>query len=279
MEISKVVIAFALALLPAIGWLLFYYHKDYKDPEPKELLFKTFLAGVAIATPFLFIRGFLSAFPELSTAMTGVFAVFLFAALEEMAKLTATIYIVTRNKGHFNQVIDGVIYAVTAALGFAFVENQLYFYEFLKSGTDGILGVFLFRGLGTMLAHTLFSGLAGFIWAYAYFSKKISPFNKKGFLGFELKDFFNREIITLHIIRRNILISHPSRRGGHEKKILVLEGIFLATILHAIFNLTTTFEAFGKNLSFLLVPALMGGLVYLSFLFTKKRNHKVLKVV
>ena len=130
-----------------------------------------------------------------------------------------------------------------------------------------------------MLAHALFSGTAGLVWAYAYFSKQISPFQKKHLLAFELKDLINHEVLSLHIIRRNILIAHPSRRGGHEKKILVLEGIMLAAILHIIFNLTTTFELFGQNLTFLIIPALMGGFMYVSYLFTKKCNQKILKVV
>ncbi len=100
-----------------------------------------------------------------------------------------------------------------------------------------------------------------------------------GSLAFELKDFFNHEILSLHIIRNNILKAIPSRRGGHEKKVLVLEGIMLASILHVIFNLTTTFELFGKNMAFLIVPALIGGFLYISYLFTKKLNQKILKVI
>ena len=279
MALTTSITAFGLAILPAVLWLLFYYHKDYKDPEPKSILFQTFLAGALIAIPFLLLRSFLNVFTELSLIISGITAVLIFAALEEMAKLSAAIFIVSRNRVEFNQIIDGVVYTITAALGFAFVENQIYFYQFLTGSGDGLLSVFLFRGFGTMLAHTLFSGLAGLIWAYAYFSKQISPFKQKHLLAFELKDFINHEIISLHIIRTNILKARPSRRGGHEKKILVLEGIVAATFLHVIFNLTTTFQAFGQNLTFLLVPALMGGLLYISYLFTKKMNTKILKVI
>ena len=96
---------------------------------------------------------------------------------------------------------------------------------------------------------------------------------------FEFKDFINRERLTLHIIRQNIVKARPSRRGGHEKKILVLEGIVLASLLHIIFNLMTELEILGKSLTFLLVPIIMGGLLYVSYLFTKKLNIKILKVV
>lgn len=278
-DVLNVIIAFFLAILPALAWLVFYYKKDHKDPEPKKVILKTFVAGIVVALPFLTLRSLLPAFTELNVLLSGLLAVLLFAVLEEVAKLSASIFIVMRHKLDFNQVIDGVIYAVTAALGFAFIENILYFYEFLSGSGEQLLSVFLFRSVGTMLAHTLFSATAGLIWAYAYFSKQITPFQKKHLLAFELKDLINREILTLHIIRNNILRARPSRRGGHEKKILVFEGIVLASALHVIFNLSTGLEVMGKNLTFLLIPLIMLGLVYVSYWFTKKANIKIFKVV
>jgi RsiW-degrading membrane proteinase PrsW (M82 family) len=279
MDLSTPIIATLLAVVPAIFWIVFYYKKDYRDPEPMSAIFQTFLAGCVVAIPFLVLKIFLDRIPNLGAALTGVSAVLLFAALEEMAKLTASIFVVLRHRLDFNQLIDGVVYAVTAAIGFAFVENLFYFIQFLNSGEDGLLKVFIFRSFGTMLAHTLFSGLAGLIWAYAYFSKQISPFNQKHLLAFELKDFVNREMLTLHIIRKNVLRALASERGGHEKKMLILEGVVAATLLHAIFNVATTFQIFGQSLTFLLVPSIMGGLFYISYLFTKKLNIKILKVV
>ncbi len=279
MNLSTPIIATLLAVLPAIFWIVFYYKKDYRDPEPMSAIFQTFLAGCVVAIPFLVLKIFLARIPHLGAALTGVSAVLLFAALEEMAKLTASIFVVMRHRLEFNQVIDGVVYAVTAAIGFAFVENLFYFIQFLNSGQDGLLNVFVFRSFGTMLAHTLFSGFAGLIWADSYFSKQISPFNQKHLLAFELKDFVNREMLTLHILRKNVLRARPSERGGHEKKMLVLEGMVFAILLHTIFNVSTTLQIFGKGLTFLLVPAIMAGLFYVSYLFTKKLNIQILKVV
>ena len=281
MEISNIATAFFFALMPALCWLALYYHKDYRDPEPKKVIIQTFLMGALTALPFLAFRTFLSTFGAHSLLFTGITSVIVFAAMEEMAKLSASIFIVTRHRLYFNQVIDGVVYAVTAALGFAFVENMIYLINFFSNSANvqDILYVTAFRSFGTMLAHTLFSGLAGLIWAYAYFSKQISPFEQKKLLAFEVRDFINHEILSLHIIRHNILKALPSRRGGHEKKVLVLEGIMLATFLHVIFNLTTTFEVFGKNLTFLIVPGIIGGFLYISYLFTKKLNQRILKVV
>lgn len=279
MDIATPIIATLLAVVPAIFWMGFYYKKDYRDPEPMSVVFQTFLAGCSVAIPFLVLKIFLSRIPGLGIAFTGISAVLLFAALEEMAKLVAAIFVVTHHKLEFNQLIDGVVYAVTAAIGFAFVENLFYFIQFLNSGSENLLSVFIFRSFGTMVAHTLFSGIAGLIWAYAYFSRQISPFNQKHLLAFELKDFLNREMLSLHIIRKNILRGKPSQRGGHEKKTLVLEGMVAAILLHTIFNVSTTLQIFGQSLTFLLVPAIMGGLFYISYLYTKKLNIRILKVV
>ncbi len=281
MNFANIATAFFFALVPALFWLTLYYHKDYKDPEPKKVIAKTFLIGALAALPFLGFRYFLLWLNSSSAILTGISSVIIFAAMEEMAKLSASIYVVTKHKVEFNQIIDGVVYSVTAALGFAFIENMIYFASFLSSGADTIdaLYVTAYRSFGTMLAHTLFSATAGLIWAYAYFSKQITPFQQKQLLAFEFRDFINHEILGLHIIRENILKATPSRRGGHEKKVLVLEGIMLAIFLHVIFNLATAFEIFGKNLTFLLVPLIIAGFLYISFLFTKKLNQKILKVV
>ena len=65
-----------------------------------------------------------------SLVFQGIASVIIFAVLEEMAKLSSGIFVVMRHRLDFNQVIDGVVYAVTAALGFAFVENAIYLTEF-----------------------------------------------------------------------------------------------------------------------------------------------------
>jgi protease PrsW len=281
MEIKNIIIAFIFAFIPAMCWLILYYKKDKKDPEPKKIIMKTFIVGAAISTPFLFLYYAMSWVGMNLFFLGGAVSIILFAILEEMAKISAAIFVVNYHKHEFNQIIDGVVYAVTASLGFAFMENLFYLASFHGANTNiyDFIYVIAFRSLGTMLAHTLFSGLAGLVWAYAYFSKQISPFNKQNLLVFEIKDWLNREILSLHIIRHNILKAQPSRRGGHEKKVLVMEGLMLAIFLHIIFNVTTDFEIFGKNLTFLLVPMLIAGFLYISYVFTKRLNVKILKVV
>ena len=281
MNFKNLLLAFPFAIIPAFSWLFIFYEKDKYDPEPKKIILQTFLVGVAMCFPFIFLRHVMSWLNVDFFFFNETVSVVLFALLEETAKISAAIFVVNHNKVEFNQVIDGAVYAITAALGFSFMENMFYLSGFnaINGNMQGFMGIVLFRSLGTMLAHALFSGLAGMIWAYAYFSKQISPFNKKNLLSFELRDWVNHEILSLHIIRKNILKGLPSRRGGHEKQALVMEGMMLAVFLHVVFNLTTTLQLFGKNLTFLIVPLLMTGFLYVSYLFTKRMNTKILKVV
>ena len=54
----------------------------------------------------------------------------------------------------------------------------------------------------------------------------------------------------------------------HEEK--MAQGLLIAVILHAIFNIFLE-----MNWTFLLVPFLTGGYIYLSYLLEKKEDHKI----
>lgn len=282
MDFVKILIVILVALIPALFWLLIFYKKDYKDFESKKIILETFVAGLLIGFPFLFIKYILI---KLNLDHIIIFeksiSILIFAILEEIAKLSAAVFVINHHKIKFNQIIDGVMYLIVASLGFSFIENIIYFSSFLNQmhSINEFLNIMTIRSFGVMFAHILFSSLLGLIWAYAYFSKKITPFQKKHILAFEIKDLFNKEILTLHIIRNNILKNQASRRGGHEKKILVFEGICLASFLHIIFNFSTELSILGKNISFILIPFLMIGFFYIKYLFHIKLNKKIIKVI
>lgn len=263
-----------ITLLPVIGWGFFYYFKDSKDPEPKRIIFSLFLAGGASALPFLFLRVFTASFHQI---LGGLLSVLVFALMEELVKLAAALLVIQKFKHSFNQVIDGVVYLAVTALGFAFVENLVLFVESPYELFSGAwLSLYAFRSIGTVFAHTLFSSLTGLILAYSVFSKKITPFHKEHLLAFKLNDFLNLETLSLHILRKNLLIAHPSRRGGHEKKVLVLEGVLFATLLHTLYNLIASNSYLS---TYLLVPLLMGGIAFIFYIYQLKFNRRIFKVV
>lgn len=75
-------------------------------------------------------------------------------------------YVVIKKIGfpskYFNQIIDGVIYAVTAAMGFALFENFLYFFGYISKGIYPLMGLFVLRTFMSTLLHTLSTGCMGY---------------------------------------------------------------------------------------------------------------------
>lgn len=71
---------------------------------------------------------------------------------------------------YFNQIVDGVIYAVAVALGFALFENFLYFGGYLSEGIYSLLAIFVLRMFMSTLLHTLSTGWMGYWMGKAKFS-------------------------------------------------------------------------------------------------------------
>ena len=63
----------------------------------------------------------------------------------------------------FDGVVDGIIYATFVALGFAAVENVVYYARAASAsgGADALAGTFVLRGIVTPWAHPLFTSMTG----------------------------------------------------------------------------------------------------------------------
>lgn len=150
---------FLLSLLPALLWVWFFYRRDRFEREPVWLLARLFIAGmVAVLPAAAYEYPFRQLLFHPSDFVARALLAFLVVGLgEEAAKLLAVYVAVYRSPGRqeFNEVLDGIIYAVTAALGFAAVENLLYTLAFG-------LGVAPVRAVAASLAHASFSGVMGY---------------------------------------------------------------------------------------------------------------------
>lgn len=280
-------LAIILALAPALFWLYIWYRKDSVEPEPKQMIFRAFFLGMLAIMPFLGLAHIFEYTPTLNMFwlkfsanffyLSLVVSVVILAWAEETVKHFAVLQLGSRLKIEFNQIVDGIIYSISAALGFAFMENIFYFTEALITGgiNTAFWPIFAFRSFGTMLGHTIFSGIFGLFWGYAFLDNKICPHHTKS-----VKSFFHQftETIKFHIIIKHIIMGKLTEKG-HEKRQLVAEALLLATIVHAIFNLLIKFEVFGHSLTFLVVPIIMGGFLYLSHAFLIKRNIKIWETV
>jgi len=179
-----------LGTLPSLIWLYFFLKEDCA-PEPKSLLAKTFLMGI-IASPLAIIFQLIFACViqasssgascfgierSLSTLATSSTLFFLWAAfVEEVIKFYAVKLIVLDSPA-FDEPTDGMIYMITAALGFATMENILVLYKIAPQGASIAANTLIVRFFGATLLHALSSALLGYFlanaWLFDHHKKKL----------------------------------------------------------------------------------------------------------
>lgn len=127
-----------LPMLLSFVWLAFVRRFDRAHPEPLWLIGLTFLFGALAAVPAALAEsGFAAISPWLDPRLASlggrleafpltllVFTVVV-GGSEELAKLAAAAFAARRPE--LDEPVDGIVYAVTAALGFAAAENVEYF--------------------------------------------------------------------------------------------------------------------------------------------------------
>jgi RsiW-degrading membrane proteinase PrsW (M82 family) len=175
-----IVIVLGLGLAPGLFWLWFFYHRDKWEPEPKSAVIKTFFLGMAVVVPVLIVEIPLTIFKfNLAFAIVGLFCV---GIIEEYAKYFVVRHGVYRRE-QFNEPMDGIVYAAASALGFASIENTLYFVSTVNRGVGLVVVVFLGRALLSTFGHALFSSL----WGSALGKAKFDPARGRSLV---IKGFF-----------------------------------------------------------------------------------------
>ncbi len=158
-----------IGILPSFVWILFFIREDEARPEPKLLLFYTFLAG-GVATfftlgPQIVVNGMLQ---NVGIPQYSFFSLFVLAGLEELFKFLA-VYAVVAWRKEFDEPLDAMIYMIVAALGFAAVENIASIVQggaAILASADAIQ-VLSLRFIGATLLHGLSSALVGYYWGMA----------------------------------------------------------------------------------------------------------------
>ncbi len=155
----------AVALLPVLILLCFLLRKDRNRPEPPLQLLKAFGLGVLCAIPALALvelftylglspEGIASVWDALSFAFWGA------AIPEELAKFFV-LWLVLRNNEHFDEKMDGIVYAVCVSLGFAAIENVIC----LAGNAENFVQVGLSRGLFSIPGHFCDGVLMGYYYS------------------------------------------------------------------------------------------------------------------
>ncbi len=210
----------AVTVIPGIVWVIYFYRKDKYEREPGRLVAKTFLAGAAMIIPAGIVeslfRGWLRNPPSLGALL--IATIFGVGLVEEFFKYWATRR-VAYDHVEFNEPVDGVIYAVSAGLGFAAFENVLYASSFG-------LQVGLVRAFVTSVVHASFSGIVGFGMGLA----KFAPQGARGVL-------IGRGLMLaaiLHGVYDFLLISQLMNFYLTVLVVILLHGVLLSRIRFAL---------------------------------------------
>ncbi|MES2773231.1 MAG: PrsW family glutamic-type intramembrane protease [Bacteroidota bacterium] len=162
----------AIALAPGVAIILYIYWRDRHDREPLRHLFICFILGIASAVMAVLIDKGLA---PIQTEMTvpgsigdKLFTAFIMAAVvEELCKFfMCRVY--AYPKKDFNEPLDGIVYMVMVAMGFATIENVLYVFANPETGMQvGVLRMFL-----AVPGHACWGVIVGYFMGLAKFKPK-----------------------------------------------------------------------------------------------------------
>jgi RsiW-degrading membrane proteinase PrsW (M82 family) len=182
------VILVAGAALPSLILIIWFYRLDHKRPEPVGLVGKSVVLGFLATIPAIFIEMIVDIPAGFMPRLLGIaWTAFVTAAfVEEGIK-----YFVLKRwlfrQSAFDEILDGIVYAVCISLGFAFAENLMYG---LGDGTALIL-----RAFTAVPLHATATGIMGYWFGMAKRNPaQAGPFMRRGFIAaviiHGLYDFF-----------------------------------------------------------------------------------------
>lgn len=174
MNFTIILFSFLAGILPALIWLLFLLREDARCPEPKQLIALTFLAGMVSVGLALPLEHFVCSYWNAcaSAALTNTTVLLLWAIIEETLKYAVVATVILWRRA-VDESLDYVIYMITAALGFAALENALFLVGPFSLGnfSDGFLTNNL-RFVGSTLLHVVASAAIGFTLAFSITYKR-----------------------------------------------------------------------------------------------------------
>ncbi len=274
-NILLLIISTISAAIPIAVWLYIFLKKPKTECKEeiktsKIIVTLVFILGCLTAPALLGIQYVWEIIPEFDlasliekqfhTQSTRFILLFiLFGGMEEIIKLYVVRY-VDEKTILINKINDAIRYSIAAALGFSFIENIYYLYQFWPSISTGeLVGMYAFRSLFTTGAHMIFSGIFGYYYGIGKFSiiinkqKKITKENNK----------------TAKFIAK--IFRLPLSEGYRQK--FIIKGLFLAIGLHAVFNYLLQFNYLWPVILFVI-----GGYFYLQYLLKRKAGYLMLTI-
>jgi protease PrsW len=144
-------------VLPALLWL------DRLEAEPvPQLLFAVGWGALVATSGALLVNSYSLAALTRAGGSVSTAAVLVAPWVEETFKGAAVLVVLLWRRQEFDGVVDGIVYAGLAGLGFAFTENVLYLGRSLQeNGTAGLAVTFVLRCVFGPFAHPFFTMATG----------------------------------------------------------------------------------------------------------------------
>lgn len=159
-------LALLYAMLPVPFLVGSYFWLDRYEREPLRYKFAAFVWGAVVAVAIaLILQLLVAAIWDLSDNQL---ATFVAPATEEPAKCAFLLLLFARKRRVLDGFVDALVFAGLVGLGFAFVENVLYYAgSYLGSpdldidGATAATATFFVRGIMSPFAHPLFTSAFG----------------------------------------------------------------------------------------------------------------------
>ncbi len=258
-QLIHIVAVVALAAMPAMIWFGIIF-KGRSTARWSLLL--AFSLGTLTVLPLMALEYLWVFFPELNIykaievniteAHFAAFLTLIFVGMfEELAK-SGVVRAIDKTKLRIQTINDAVKYSILAGLGFAFTENIFYFYYIWQSGGFvGLIFPLIFRSIFTVCAHMVFSGIFGYFYGLAKFSRPIVEADL--WLGESPKS-----------VKWAAKFLGTNEADAH-RQLTLIKGLFIAMIIHTCFNFFLEFKQ--------LIPVVLlvaAGFTYLMYLLAHK---------
>lgn len=183
------IIAFLLSLLPAGLFIWLWYLRRNDRPVPTRTVGYAFLAGMGLVAPAFWLErtasdmwyeywpatahyfaGAVLPLQNIRDVLWPAFATFIIVATVEEGLRYLLLRWWYRRSRVVDQVFDGLVIGIAAGIGFATLENTLYFLNLFSEGSvDTLVFVFFLRFMISTMAHISFGGIMGALMARAVF--------------------------------------------------------------------------------------------------------------
>lgn len=181
------------------------------------------MAPLAVIAQWIFRGIALGIKPDFDIQSSVIF--FLWAAfIEEAVKFLVVRFVVLHN-AEFDEPLDAMIYMISAAMGFAAVENILILFQAIPNGAEAAMQIWLLRFVGATLLHAVSSAVVGYFLALSWFYNHHSTKLIAAGLGLAT---------ILHLIFNMLLLASGGKPEGFLYSTIFL--IFLAGVVASFFR-------------------------------------------